>query len=152
MKPKAIICDLDGTLANIDHRRHFVECPPIEKIQIGGPPVKKDWRNFYAEIPHDTVNLWCLEILQRFSVWHLENRQIIFVSGRPIEYLPQTEKFLLEKCLMYPSFNGYKLFMRPSGDNRKDFEIKKEIYEREIKDKYDVLFVIEDGFELEVTR
>jgi len=24
--PKAIICDIDGTFANIDHRRHFVDC------------------------------------------------------------------------------------------------------------------------------
>jgi len=34
--------------------------------------------------------------------------------------------------------------MRPAGDIRKDVLIKQEIYEREIKDKYNVLFVLDD--------
>ena len=34
--------------------------------------------------------------------------------------------------------------MRPKGDNRPDTEVKREIYEREIRDKYNVLLVIDD--------
>lgn len=34
--------------------------------------------------------------------------------------------------------------MRPDGDHRPDYVIKREIYEREIKDKYDVIGVFED--------
>ena len=34
--------------------------------------------------------------------------------------------------------------MRKNGDFRKDFIIKKEIYEKFIKPKYEVLFVLED--------
>ena len=38
------ICDIDGTLMNIDHRRHFVEGD------------KKDWKSFEDNIKYDTVN------------------------------------------------------------------------------------------------
>ena len=34
--------------------------------------------------------------------------------------------------------------MRTEWDFRQDYEIKKEIYENEIKDKYDVKYVFED--------
>ena len=34
--------------------------------------------------------------------------------------------------------------MRKDGDYRPDTVVKKEIYEREIKDKYEVLFAIDD--------
>lgn len=33
---KAIIVDLDGTLANCEHRRHFLETKP------------KDWKSFHG--------------------------------------------------------------------------------------------------------
>ncbi len=36
------------------------------------------------------------------------------------------------------------LYMRPEGDTRKDVLIKQEIYEREVKGKYNVLFVLND--------
>tara|TARA_Y100001963_G_C6747458_1_gene432386 strand:- start:983 stop:1612 length:630 start_codon:yes stop_codon:yes gene_type:complete len=38
------ICDIDGTLMNIEHRRHFVEGD------------KKDWKSFEDNIKHDTLN------------------------------------------------------------------------------------------------
>jgi hypothetical protein len=42
---KVIICDLNGTLCNIDHRRHFVEEEP------------QDWKSFYEAIEDDTTNV-----------------------------------------------------------------------------------------------
>ena len=37
-----------------------------------------------------------------------------------------------------------QLFMRPAGDTRDDRIVKREIYEREIKGKYNVLWVLDD--------
>lgn len=34
--------------------------------------------------------------------------------------------------------------MRKTGDSRKDFLIKKEIYENELKDKYNILAIFDD--------
>ena len=51
-----------------------------------------------------------------------------------------TEKWLAEKTV----FNWRHLYMRPTGDVRKDFIIKKEIYEACIKGKYSVVTVLDD--------
>ena len=61
------------------------------------------------------------------------------VSGRMDTYRPQTEAWLVKHKVPYTA-----LFMRPAGDMRKDVLIKQEIYEREIKGKYNVLFVLDD--------
>jgi len=53
----AIIVDLDGTLCDCNHRRHFVE---------GG---NKDW------IANDKVNEWCKELL---IAMYLKGYKIIF--------------------------------------------------------------------------
>src|ERR1700722_16079343 len=52
-KPNAIICDLDGTLCNIDHRLHWVRNE------------KKNWPMFFAGIKNDTLNQWCADILSQ---------------------------------------------------------------------------------------
>lgn len=44
MKQKAIIVDLDGTLCNAEHRKHYVEAK------------KKDWKSFYNGIAQDKPN------------------------------------------------------------------------------------------------
>jgi hypothetical protein len=65
---------------------------------------------------------------------------IIFVSGREGTDVckVKTLKWLLENKL-----NG-DLYMRPEGDHRNDAIIKEEIYNKYIKDKFDVEFVLDD--------
>lgn len=148
IKTRAIICDLDGTLCNCEHRRHFLRPVvtetnrdfPIETTPK--PKPKKDWKNFNANIPYDTMNEWCFELI--FAMFH-KGYHIIFVSGRSEDNREITLEWLLEKLneanmrMVRPS-----LFMRKEKDNRKDSIVKKEIYETHIKDKYDVLFCIDD--------
>src|ERR1700722_9162155 len=52
-KPLAVIIDIDGTAANIDHRLHFVHPEPGKK---------KDWRSFSESASEDLVNNWCRSI------------------------------------------------------------------------------------------
>lgn len=127
MKP-AIICDLDGTLCNISHRLHF--------INNDLRSVKKDWNSFYYNMPNDTVNIWCLTIIDALLTKGID---ILYVTGRPDEYKSITVDWLRRNNC---PING--IYMRPFGDNRPDSIVKKEIYETEIKNKYNVLFVIED--------
>lgn len=121
---KAIIVDIDGTLANCDHRKHFVEKKP------------KDWKSFYESAVVDEINLWCLDLIRKYEKYGCV---IILVSGRPENYRQLTEKWLLWKVVPIDF-----LFMRKEGDHRKDYIVKQEIYERKIKGKCDVLFVIDD--------
>lgn len=124
-KIKCIVCDLDGTLANINHRLCFVK----EK--------KKDWKSFFDNLIHDKVNIWCKAILNGLN----ESYLIIYATGRPEECLNDTKKWLESNCLSYP---GYKLFSRLSKDYRRDDIVKEIILEFEILTRYNILFVIDD--------
>lgn len=122
-----IICDLDGTLCNIQHRRHFVEKSP------------KDWKSFYDGMSLDTINKDVIELLDAFSAF----RDILIVTGRPHDYYDVTKNWLLFNNVPFT-----EIFMRKSGDFRSDFIIKKEIFENEIKEAYqhtnDRFLVIDD--------
>lgn len=64
---------------------------------------------------------------------------LLIVSGRDEICRPQTAGWLTSHDIM---FDG--LFMRPEGNNEDDRIIKRRIYEENIKDKYNVLFVLDD--------
>lgn len=50
-----------------------------------------------------------------------------------------------EAWLNHNGITRYKnLYMRKNGDKRKDYVVKKELYETHIKETYEVLFVLED--------
>ena len=123
-----VICDLDGTLCDITHRRHFVD---------GTDGEKKNWKAFFEELPMDGVRL---EVLDMLFAHEKAGREIFFVSGRPDTYRKQTEEWLKMGAYGVP----YRaLFMRPGHDSREDSIIKREIYERYFKG-FDVVEVIDD--------
>jgi len=129
----AIICDLDGTLCNITHRRPLVECD------------KPDWKSFNHpwQIKRDTLNVWCSELIKSIS---LSGYKIIFVTGRDgtIEKKHATYSWLRK----YFSHQWLELntviHFREAHDNRKDYIIKEEIYNNYIKKEYEILFVVDD--------
>jgi len=65
---------------------------------------------------------------------------IIFVSGRECKYMPQTLGFL-DKAI---GPRGCALLMRPDGDVRNDYLVKKDIYEQKILGEYYIDFVLDD--------
>lgn len=64
---------------------------------------------------------------------------IIFVSGREDCAMEDTKIWLGDNSLTYMN-----MFMRKTGDSRKDVIIKREIYERDIAPHFNVKFVIDD--------
>jgi predicted kinase len=127
-KPKKgiVICDIDGTLADIGDRRKFVEQEP------------KDWKKFYGSMNRDKLRKKVLD-----KVLKLEEKgyEIFLVSGRPENHREVTEMWLEIKCKGYIFHKA--LFMRPEDDHRPDTEIKKEIYDRYFKN-YQVYKVFDD--------
>lgn len=125
-KPSAIICDLDGTLAEIDHRLHFVRTDE-----------KKDWDSFFAGIEKDEMN-WAVSS----TVWALAHNgnHVIYCSGRPEKYRIPTQKWLYAQAAPAAT----ELFMRPQGDFRPDSLIKEIILDFEILPRYRVLLSIDD--------
>lgn len=116
-----VLCDIDGTAANIEHRRHFVESK------------SKSWTRFFEAMVDDTPNEWCQELVRC-----LHPHEVIFVTGRPENYREQTEKWLDDHYTGLWS----ELYMRPANNTEPDHKIKQEIYENHINGE--VLFVIDD--------
>lgn len=112
--PTCIICDIDGTLAIKGNRS------PFEWHRVG----------------EDSLNLAVADILDSYKHKDVE---IIIFSGRDSICREETETWLAENNINY-----HDLFMRAKNDNRKDSIIKRELYDREIKDKFNVLFVLDD--------
>lgn len=71
-------------------------------------------------------------VIEVMKLYHDAGYKILFVSGREEKDRDATERFYAKH---FPEVK-YELFMRPTGDMRKDVIIKKEIFEREIKGKY----------------
>lgn len=121
---EAIIIDLDGTLCDVEHRRHFV----LEK--------PKNWIKFYAGLVNDTVNkpVAALYHMAKRSKYH-----VIFVSGRPAQYRKETEIWLKKH-----GFDFTLLLMRSFNDKRDDTIVKEEIYDKYIAPYFKVVFTVDD--------
>lgn len=143
--PKCIWSDLDGTLADVEHRRHHVRpSVPIwagrfDVIPMDEPPpkFKPNWKAFFEEMTLDPVDPACGAILKDFSGVY----PIVYATGRPDNYKQQTETWLTENGFRFP---GSSLFMRARNDMRKDDVVKEIILEFEVKTKYNVFFALDD--------
>lgn len=139
-KPKVIVCDLDGTLCEVEHRRHYVRRPEGEK---------KDWAGFFREIPNDTVNKPVAETLRALS-----NRfQVIYCSGRDDNQRQMTVDWLNKHMLREffdHSKNGQSglyeapLYMRNRHDSRRDDIVKELILDFEILTRYEPYLMLDD--------
>lgn len=141
--PKCIWSDLDGTLADVEHRRHHIR-PTVE--QFSGDPreiptepkkFKRNWKAFFEEMVLDPVDPVCGAVLKEFSDMY----PIVYATGRPDNYKQQTETWLIENGFRFP---GSSLFMRTRNDTRKDDIIKEIILEFEVKTRYNVFFALDD--------
>ncbi len=128
-KKNAIIIDIDGTLANCDHRKHYVSGE------------KKDWNSFFSEISGDSLNIWCREIIERFFMHDESGKdyKILLLTGRSEDHEDETH-FWLSKHDIYSDY----IYCRKRNDYREDSIVKKEIYIEKIKPYYQILFAIED--------
>lgn len=124
-KTDAIWSDLDGTLCNVEHRRHFVRTEGK----------KKDWKSFFQALVNDTINVPVMETLKRFN----HNHDIVYCSGRSDDYRGQTVEWLQKN----EAPNGY-LFMRPRNDFRDDTIVKEIMLEFEVFTRYNILFCLDD--------
>jgi len=129
---EAVLCDLDGTLALMNGRSPY------------------DASTCEQDLPN-------IPVIETLKALFATGRKVIFCSGREDKFKPQTEEFIrayvrvenkdftrdpMETDLT--KVIPYDLHMRKTGDFRKDSIIKQEIYDENIKGKYNVLCVLDD--------
>lgn len=87
----------------------------------------------YSRVIEDEVNE------RVYALFHYSREKIIIVSGRDDVCMDKTKQWLNNNDIHYD-----EVFMRKTGDTRKDWIVKQEIYDKHIKDKYHVLYAIDD--------
>jgi len=129
-----IIFDIDGTLADIEHRRHFLS---------GAKPA---WGQFYDEMINDPpLRDVCLlaELLGDHPLVNQGAIRLFLFSGRPETHRKETEEWLLIHARSYFQ-KAEALLMRGEGDNRADTIVKREMYDSIVAKGYDVRLVVDD--------
>lgn len=111
---KSVIFDLDGTLSEKSGRETF------------------DFASAHNDLPVEPIIKLALAL-------HEVGWKIIVVTGREEKFRKISESWLSAHLGSFES-----LFMRSNGDYRPDEIVKHEIYVKEIKNVYNVQFVIDD--------
>lgn len=96
--------------------------------------------------PYDTAKCEkdsvCLPVKQILN--DIDPKYYVFLmSGREDKFRPHTERWLKQHNIRYD-----ELFMRKTGDFRRDSIIKKELFNDNIRDKYNTFFVVDDRLQV----
>jgi len=107
---KLVVFDIDGTLANIEHRRCYVASKP------------RNWNAFNAAIPHDKPYE---DIVYLAKLFDQTRHTIVLCSGR-------SEDERIMTVVQMNKFEVYydKLYMRAAKDYRDDSIVKTELLQQ----------------------
>ena len=106
------ICDIDGTIADISHRLHFIQKRPA------------DWNGFFAACVGDSP---IPEVIETIKLLERGGAYIAMVTGRSSAIQNETEDWLFKHGIVYDC-----LFMREAGDHRQDNIVKAELLDKAI--------------------
>lgn len=124
MNKECVVFDIDGTLADISHRLHF--------INNGG---KKDWAGFNSMMSHDDPKPVVISLLQHMygsGYW------VYLVTGRQECYREETEAWLKKHNIEYD-----QMFMRPTDNYDPDYQVKEKILDLDLAG-CKIFFVVDD--------
>ena len=116
-KPEAIIIDIDGTIALRGTRGPFDE----------------------TRVHEDRPNWPVIDVIRADVIEF--NLYPIFCSGRTSACFDATQAWIRQH---FKEFQYFSLFMRPTGDFRKDSVVKMEIFDNNIRDRFQIQRVYDD--------
>lgn len=119
-----VIFDVDGTLMDIEHRRHFVVQRP------------KDFDAFREATSQDTAKEDIFAVAKALKA---AGHRIIISSGRNKSQRAVTLKQLMGAGLVFDA-----LYMRSDKDYRPDDEVKSQMLDKMIKDGFNPTMAFDD--------
>lgn len=154
-----IIFDLDGTLADCEHRRHFVDpeknpefshrCSPRGKEnfqELSGwyhletnKKFKPDWKAFFKACDKDKPILHTMQVMRALFNYSDFITPAQIWSGRCESVRDKTERWLQHYGLTYGC-----LKMRPLGDSTPDDQLKERWLDEALGNGEQVSFVVDD--------
>lgn len=118
-KPKAIIVDVDGTIAD----------------RVGRSPFE------WAKVGQDTPRKFIIDMITNYCKYY-STHNIVFLSGRDSVCRQETIDWIAEHFNM--AKDSVEIYMRSEGDMRKDTVIKEELFWEHIEPVYDVVGAFDD--------
>lgn len=155
MKRPLYIFDLDGTLALIEHRRHFVESPAKQCYDCGGrnsrncvqcgdmgwDKFKPNWDAFHAACVDDVPSYPVIDTMNRLH----RTSDIWIFSGRSDAVRAQTKLWLAMHTELNEHDLTHQVRMRKSGDFTPDDVLKESWYDAmSLDDKHRLVAVFDD--------
>jgi len=116
------IFDIDGTISNVEHRKHHVAVRP------------KRWDLFNLGMVDDPPMPHILTLMQ-----DLASRPIILCTGREELFREPTETWLRQHLVRFDA-----LYMRPAKDYRPDTVVKAELLKRILNDGFEPIMAFDD--------
>jgi len=124
LKPSAYIFDVDGTLANVDPYLHHVRGS------------NRDYDAFHEA---SIVALPNVEVVEMLNNAVSDMHAILIVTSRKEKYRGLTSMWLAKN-----NIRSHGLFMRADGDNRPDYEAKKDMLNK-INKLWNVVHAVDDN-------
>ncbi len=123
--PFCIIFDIDGTLSHVGDRSPY------------------DSRECAVDLPNKSIialNAWArLVQIEGHKYFSNKELKIVLLSGRKEEAREATETWMKDHGVVYD-----ELYMRETADDRRDSIVKEELFNTHIRDKYNVIFIVDD--------
>ena len=134
MVEKATVFDIDGTLVDVSKRYELCQ-------KEAGNSKKAFWQCFLSEkyLHLDTPIEKTIKLVQKYFY---EGVKVFIVTGRP----KSLEKYTL---IQLSTFNIFwnEIYFRGEKNFNKDYKYKSEVIQQ-LKEKYDILFIIDDSEEI----
>lgn len=137
---KAIVFDIDGTLADNSHRMHFL----VEETKN----YEEFFHNMGKDSPIEPVRTICASLISMKdmarSIGFDARFDVIFCTTRPENYRGVTISWLKKHIFPNDLPRDVVLYMRKAGDRRTDDVVKEELLAKMREDGIEPFVVFED--------